>query len=212
MAKLRAGESFDYGQYAELNKDKRTWQALRSVESLAKRHKIQYAVVGGFAAYLQSKNPLEDYPDIDILLYADYTAADEFLRLLSLLPKFKVFFVDNTEVGVFGSFLYDGDIQFDFFTSLDAAQPEKSDRIRGIAVEPVESLIADIRMALDLLAYTDYDRRWLYVLADDYHISRKTHPGQRRGTVGTAMHFARRLAAGKLSPEGLNNVVKRLMR
>ncbi len=80
--------ALDYGQYKELHDDKRTQAALKAIDSLAKKMSVSHAIIGGFAAYLYAKNPPEDFPDVDIILYEEVDKAKTFIKALGKLPKF----------------------------------------------------------------------------------------------------------------------------
>ena len=204
-------EAFNYGEYERLWSDKRTHKVLAIVEKTAKWARVEYIVVGGLAAYLHAKNPPEDYPDIDIRLQTKGTRAAAFVAALAKTKGFALRFADHDEDEVFSTFVYDGDIQVDVFTSSDtSASIAKPKRIANTWVEPVEPLIveklirgseADVRMALDLLAYCDYDKRMLAQIAREFRIT---------GAIHHAAYFARRMAVGRISKAGLDAVVKRL--
>lgn len=208
-------DKFAYGAYEEFYADARTKKVLEDVDLLAKRMKIEYAVIGGLAAYIHRKNPPEDYPDIDVLILDSASDAIRFIKTLTKKPKYHVKFVDIEEgddhvpAMVFAAILYDRDIQVDIFTSSDA---EVSNTVRkhGVELEMIEPLIveklirgteADIRIVIDLLAHADYNRKLLSQIGREF---------QATGMLEQAAYWARRWAAGRLDKRGLDNVVKRL--
>jgi hypothetical protein len=208
----RKDEAFDYGEYDKLWALPKTHKALAAIDRLCKTAGVRYAVVGGLAAYLQAQNPPEDYPDIDVMLYAKPAAAVPVLRALAAAPGFAMRFNDVEEDAVFATYVYGGMVQVDVFTSMDATTPKKTRRIGHVDVEPVEPLIveklirgtpADIRMALDLLAFADYDKALLAQLCREFRVT---------GAMQTAAYFARRLAVGRMTKDGIDTVVRRLTR
>lgn len=208
-------EAFEYGQYEKMWRDPRTQEAIAAVDSLAKKKRVQYAVVGGLAAYLHVNNPPEDYPDIDILIYGSPKNASRFVTALAMLKGFSLRFKDEMDCDgesgqMFASLTYKCDIQVDIFTSFDESSPRATKMLSKVQVEMVEPLIieklirgtpADLRMTLDLLAYADYDRRLLFQLAAQYRAT---------GMLADASYWARRLAVGKLKKSGVNLVIRRL--
>ncbi len=209
---MKDEEAFDYGEYEKLYADPRAWKALTDIDKLAKKMKVKYALIGGGASFLHVKNPPEDYPDIDIIVYGEVSRAHDFIRSILEKKKYRARFVDVERDMVFAAVEYDGDIQIDIFTSIDESDPRTTKRINNVDVEPVEPLIcekliratpSDIRVALDLLAFSKYDRVLLSQIAREYRMT---------GMLNNAAYFARRLAAGVLSKSGVDNVVKRLSR
>lgn len=208
---MREIEAYDYGRYDALMADPRTQRVFKAVDNLASKMGIDYDLIGGAAVYLHSKNPPQDYPDIDFLLYATVVDAREFIETLSEKPKFSFGRLEINDGAVFGMVKYDNLIQVDILTDLE--EPKRHGRVRklrGVSVEPVEYLIiekmmrprpADVRSALDLLAYMDYDKSLLSRLAREKRLT---------GEIQSLEHHARRMAAGRLSKEGIQNVVSRL--
>ncbi len=208
-------KSYDYGQYEEFYSDPRTQKVLADVDALAKRMKIDYAIIGGIAAYLHVQNPPEDYPDIDVLIYNPAPDAIRFVKKLTRKEKYHVKFVDIDEGDdrpgmVFAAIVYDKDIQLDVFTSYDESTARKTIRRNGVELEMIEPLIVgklirgtdeDIRSALDLLAFVDYDKRLLSQLGRECRVT---------GLLEQAAYWARRMAAGRLSKNGIVSVVARL--
>ncbi len=206
-------DAFDYGEYARLAADPRTNEALAVLDTVAKKLRVKYSLIGGMAAYMHIKNPPEDFPDLDFVVHADALEAKEFVEALTVTDKrFRLRFMDmiDDDAAMFSTLIFDKDIQFDIFTSYDEQEPRKTDRMGGVDVSPVEPLIVekiirgrreDILMAVDLLAYTDYDKNLLSRIGAEYRIT---------GALNTAAYWARRLAVGKLTREGLAAVVKRL--
>jgi len=207
---MKRAAAYDYGEYERLARDPRTRRALAALNRACGSARVRYAVVGGYAAYLHTHNPPTDFPDIDVLLYADGREARAVVERLARTPGFNLLFAEVGDGAMFSTFEYDGAIQIDVFTSTDERVPRATRRIRNVSVEPVEPLIveklirgtrSDVLMALDLLAYTDYDRRLLSELGRQYRMS---------GMLHTAAYFARRMAVGRLSKAGLESVAKRL--
>lgn len=206
-------EAFDYGEYQRLYDDPRAKLALKKLDAVAKKMRVRYAIVGGMASFLHVKNPPEDFPDIDILVYGSALKAKAFVETLTKDSLFHLRFIDmviGETTAMFSTLIYSKDIQFDIFTSDDEPTPRKTKRVSGVDVEPVEPLIVeklirgsreDVLMAVDLLAYTDYDKGLLSRIGAQYKIT---------GALNTAAYWARRLAVGKLTREGLAAVVKRL--
>lgn len=202
--------AFDYGEYEKLHADQRTWKALECIDKVSKKTGTAYRLIGGLAAYMHVKNPPEDFPDIDIQIQSDAAGGEEFIRAVEQCPKFDLFQFEDSGAAVFGMFLYDKEIQIDMFTDLEQEEPNRTKRMKRVEVEPVEYLVIeklmrgkahDIKVVLDLLAFTDYDKRLLSQLAREKHLT---------GQVGHLQYFARSLAAGRLTPTALKNVVKRL--
>lgn len=204
-------EAFDYGRYDLLMADPGTKKVFKAVDALAKRMDIEYDLIGGIAVYLHSKNPPKDYPDIDFLLYTTVAEAREFVERLSEKSGFSFGSLDVIDGAVFGMLKYDKKIQVDILTDLEEPKrhgPVK--KVRGVSIEPVEYLIiekmmrprpADVRAALDLLAYMDYDKALLSRLAREKHMT---------GEIATLSYHAKNMAAGRLTEAGIKNVVNRL--
>lgn len=208
--KKRPIEALDYGRYDIFYGDPRTKKALSEIDGVAKKLDIQYALIGGLAAYLYSKNPPEDFPDIDILVYADLAGTMRVIKALSQRPKFEKGPVTVDGDVVFAMFRYDGYSQVDVFNDLDELMPKPTKRKKGVELEQVENLIieklirpkaTDVRMVLDLLAYVDYDKALLGQLARENHMT---------GMVNGLIYFSKNMAAGRMSKEGINAIVKRL--
>lgn len=202
--------AFDYGRYKEFIDDPRTQEALKILDAAAKKTKVDYAIIGGVASYLYHKNPPDDIPDIDILVYGNAADAERLFRDLKKRKSFegRLEIVDDQ---AFAMMLYKRDIQIDILTSSDEKKARKTRRLHGVELEPVEPLIiekfirgneSDIRVALDLLAYVDYDKRLLNQLAQEHRLT---------GDVKHAEYFAMRMAAGKVSTATIDAVVKRLV-
>jgi hypothetical protein len=204
--------AFNYGDYEKLyeklHADKRTWKALKCIDKAAKKLGIDYALIGGLAAYMHVKNPPEDYPDIDIQIYSDAENGERLIKAIAKYPKFHLLQFENSGVASFGVFIYDKEIQIDAFTDLEQADPTDTKRMQG--VEPVEYLVIeklmrgkshDIKVVLDLLAFMDYDKALLSQLSRERHLT---------GVVGHIQYFARMLRAGRLTDTALNNIVSRL--
>ncbi len=205
-------EAFDYGRYDLLMSDPRTQKVFETVDKLAAKMEIEYDLIGGAAIYLHSKNPQPDYPDIDFILYTTVVDAKEFILALSKKPKFSYGDLEVIDgASVFGMVMYDNKIQVDILTDMEEPKRHgKVKKIRGVSVEPVEYLIiekimrsrpADVRGALDLLAYMDYDKSLLGRLAREKRMT---------GEIHTLAHHAKRMAAGRLSKDGIENVVRRM--
>lgn len=204
-------EAFDYGRYDELMADPRTQKVFDAVDRLAVKMDIKYDVIGGVAVYLHSKNPPQDYPDVDFLLYTTVVDAREFVEKLSEKPKFSFGSIEVIEGALFGMVKYDKKIQVDILTDMEEPHRHgKVKKIRGISIEPVEYLIiekmmrprpADVRAALDLLAHMDYDKSLLARLAREKRMT---------GEIASLAYHARNMAAGRLSKAGIENVVKRM--
>lgn len=204
--------AFDYGQYQKLYDDPRTKKALQEIDTLSKKMGVKYAIIGGLAVYLHVKNPPEDFPDVDVLLYGEIEAAKSYIKALSRRPKFWLQFLDCPQEfkACFATMTYDGDIQIDLLTSLNEKKAKPTKRIEDVEIKPTEPLIVeklirgtreDVLMAIDLLAYTDYDKALVHKIAAEYKAT---------GMYQHAAYFARRLAAGVLSRSGLENVLRRL--
>lgn len=202
--------SFDYGDYEKLYADKRTAKILGIVDKLAKDLGVKYALIGGLAAYIHVKNPPEDFPDIDFQLYCDGDDGWMFLNELAKKPKFLVGQIGREEESVFGMFLYDNWVQVDVFTDMEDLEPRNTNRLVDVEVNPVEYLIIekmirgnenDVKSVLDLLAFKDYDKRLLAQLARERHLT---------GAIGHLQYFARRIATGRVTPEGVKAIVKRI--
>lgn len=206
-------EAFDYGEYEKMYADKRTVTALEEIDKAAEAIGIEYALIGGLAAYLYMKNPPEDFPDIDIQVYADSARCEVLIDALARRPKFKLGHRDYAEDefdAVFASFIYDKWVQVDIFNDMEQLQPTKTKRVKAVELEPVEYLVieklvrsnaSDIKMVLDLLAYMDYDKRLLSKLAAERHLT---------GMVSHLRYFANKHSVGKLSQRAIDSIVKRL--
>lgn len=207
--------AFDYGAYAEFYDDPRTQKAMADIDALAKRLRVEYAVIGGVAAYIHTKNPPEDYPDLDVLILDDAKDAIRFVKTLTKKPKYHVKFIDieegddNAPDMMFAAIIYDRDIQIDIFTSSDA-EVSKTVRKQGVELEMIEPLIveklirgteADIRIVIDLLAHSDYNKKLLSQIGREFNAT---------GMLEQAAYWARRMAAGRLTKSGLDAVVRRL--
>ncbi len=203
-------EAFNYGRYDDLMSDPRTDKVMKAVDKLASKMKIEYDLIGGAAVYLHAKNPPDDYPDIDFLLYTTVAEAREFVERLAILPKFSFGSVEIAGGAVFGMVKYDGKIQVDILTDVEEPRRHgKVRKIRGVSVEPVEYLIiekmmrprpSDVRAALDLLAYSDYDKTLLAQLAREKRMT---------GEIASLSYHAKNMAAGRLNKAGIQNVVNR---
>lgn len=209
-------DAFDYGAYQEFYDDPRTQKALKEIDALSKKMKISYAIIGGIAAFIYVKNPPEDYPDIDVLIYNDASDAVRYINALSKKTGYhkKFMDVDESEDGrpemVFSTVLFEKDIQIDIFTSRDESEIRKTIRAEGIEIEMVEPLIveklirgseADIRIVIDLLSCKDYSKKLLSQIAREHNAT---------GMLENATYWARRWSAGRLSKVGLDAVVKRI--
>lgn len=204
-------EAFDYGRYDLLMADPRTNKILKIVDDLAAKLKIDYDLIGGVAVYLHSRSNPQDYPDIDFLLYTTVPQARKLVDELAAKPKFFLGSVEMIDEAMFAMLKYDKAIQVDFLTDIEEpSKHPKSKTVRGVSVEPVEYLIiekmmrarpSDVRSALDLLAHMDYDKSLLARLAREKHMT---------GEIANLTYHARNMAAGRLSQEGIQNVVKRL--
>ncbi len=210
-------DAFADGRYQEFYADPRTKKVLADIDALARKMKVAHAVIGGMAAYLHHKNPPLDYPDIDVLIYDPAPVAIRFIKTLTKKPKYHVKFVDIEEGHgegddgmVFAAILYDRDIQVDIFTSNDEKVARKTIRKAGVELEMIEPLIieklirgteADVRIAIDLLAYKDYDKKLLSQIAREFKAT---------GMLEDAAYWARRLAAGRVAKAGVDAVVRRL--
>ncbi len=202
--------AFDYGKYKEFLDDPRAQEALGLIDAAAKKTKVKYAIIGGVAAYLYKDNPPDDIPDIDVLVY---DSALDAKRLFLDLRKRKHFEgrIEIVDDQAFAMMLYKRDIQIDILTSSDEVKSRDTRRVHGVEIEPVEPLIiekfirgneSDIRVALDLLAYVDYDKKLLNQIAQQHRLT---------GDVKHAEYFAMRMAAGKASKQAIDAVVKRLV-
>ncbi len=209
-------DAFQYGAYKEFYDDPRTQKALKDIDALCKKMNVSYAIIGGIAAFIHVKNPPEDYPDIDVLIYSDASEAIRFIKAISKKPGYHLKFmdVDEAEDGrpemVFSTVILEKDIQIDIFTSRDENVIRETIRAEGVEIEMVEPLIIeklirsteeDIRIVIDLLAYKDYNKKLLSQIAREYKST---------GMLENATYWARRWAAGRLSEAGLNAVVKRI--
>lgn len=210
-------EAFDYGRYDDFYADPRVKKILKDIDKMAISLSVEYRLVGGLSVYLHAKNPPEDFPDIDILIPAGPADAKRLANAVRGLPKYHRINVQetiNNDTGevdsLFASLLYDDAIQVDIFTSFDEPVGQTKRRMRGVDLKQVELLIveklitekpADSRAVLDLLAYADYDKRLLATIVSEY---RET------GRLNYAMYWARRMATGRLTKEGIDAVVKRL--
>lgn len=201
---------FDYGEYEKLYTDKRTSKIFDEVDQLAKKMKMKYALIGGLAAYIIIKNPPQDIPDVDFQIYADGVSGRRFIEALARRPKFDLGQFAFEKDASFGMFMYDDWVQVDVFTDLENLEPDKTNRFVNVEIEPVEYLIIekmirakpdDVRSALDLLAYTDYDKRLLHQLARERHLT---------GVINHMEYFSRRIAAGRISDDGIKSIVKRI--
>ncbi len=202
--------SFDYGEYEKLYADKRTEKVLSEVDKLAKKMKVKYALIGGLATYIHVKNPPEDYPDIDFQLYCDAKLGRKFLEALALRPKFELGQFAYEDQAVFGMFIYDDWVQVDIFTDIEDLEPRTTKRAAGVELNPVEYLIiekmirgnkSDVKSVLDLMAFSDYDKRLLHRLAKERHLT---------GAIGHLEYFSRRIAAGRVSSSGIKAIVDRI--
>lgn len=202
--------AFEYGEYDAFYADARTKKAMKDIDVLAKKMGISYALIGGMASYLNVKKNPEDFPDIDILVYSSVPDAKRFIKALAKKPKYHIEFIDDLEDAVFAGIYYDKDVQIDVFTSLDDQGEKKTHRIADIETELIEPLIieklirsteADIRIALDLLAFADYDRKMLTEIGREWRVT---------GVLQHAIYLSRRLKAGILTKSGLDSVVKRM--
>ncbi len=211
-------DAFDYGQYKEFYDDPRTQKALKDIDALSKKMSVSYAIIGGIAAFIHVKNPPEDYPDIDVLIYNEAPEAVKFINALSKKAGYhrKFIDIDEAEDGrpemVFSTVILDKDIQIDIFTSRDENVIRETIRAEGVEIEMVEPLIIeklirgteeDIRVAIDLLAYKDYSKKLLSQIAREYNST---------GMLENLTYWARRWSAGRLTEAGLNAVVKRISR
>lgn len=186
---------FDDGEYERFYADPRTRAALVALDKLAKKMRIAYALIGGLAAYLYTNRPPRDEPDIDLMIY-DVDQARRYIRMLAKEPGFKNKLVDDQGDAVFAHFRFEQGIQIDILTSSNETEALKTTRINGVEIEPIETLIvekliratdADVRMALDLLAHTDYNRARLCALGYEY---------QMMDTLVEAMAFAKLMSHG----------------
>lgn len=200
--------AFDYGEYEKFYADERVRAALVALDKLAKKLKVKYALIGGLGAYLYVNNPPQDEPDIDLLIY-DVPQARRYMRALLKVRGFQGNYEDH-EDALFGSFQYEKEIQVDILTSFDENQPKKTNRLKGIDVEPIETLIveklirgnaSDVRIALDLLAYTDYNKRFLFELGQEYRLT---------PTLAKAAAFARKMNLGSVSKADIDAMVEAL--
>ncbi|MGD0088566.1 MAG: hypothetical protein ABSE73_01475 [Planctomycetota bacterium] len=202
--------AFHYGEYERLAKDPRTQRILKAVERVARKLSVKYALVGGLATYLHTGKPPEDYPGIDILLYAPVAAADEFFKRLAGEPDFHFgsWEVTDDASAVFATFFYDGAIQVDVFNAGNVARPRRTRRMMRAGLWPVEPLIVgyvisgthdDLRMVLDLLAYTDFDRRLLFQIGWERGIVQK---------LAKADRFAWQMGLGKLTKRRIETWVR----
>lgn len=201
---------FEYGEYEKLHADKRTAKVFDEVDRLANKMKVKYALIGGLAAYLIVKNPPQDIPDIDFQIYTDGLEGEKFIKALTRRPKFELGQSSFGSYASFGMFMYDDWVQVDVFTDLENLEPEKTNRFSNVEVEPVEYLIIDkmisarehdVKVALDLLAYADYDKGLLHQMARERRLT---------GVINHMEYFARRIAAGRISGAGIAALVKRL--
>lgn len=201
--------AFDYGSYEAFFADPRAQEAFKIIDTAAKEARVKYAIIGGCAAYTYHKNPPDDIPDIDLLVYG---LAPDAKRLFKNLEKRKHFEgrLEIVDDQAFIMMLYKRDIQIDIFTSSDEGKALETLRIHGLEIEPVESLIieklirateADVRIALDLLAFVEYDKKLLNQIAREHRVT---------GDLKHAEYFAMRMAAGKASKQAIDSVVKRL--
>ncbi len=203
--------AFDYGRYDLLYADPRTHRVLDDVDGLAKKMRIKYALIGGLAAYIYKRNPPDDYPDIDFLIYDSAERAADLIWALLKKPKWSDKFIDTDESDmIFAALFYDKEIQVDIFTSLDEKKKRPTVRKEKVELEMLEPLIveklirgtqSDVRVALDLLAFCDYDRKLLSQIGREYRLT---------GMLADAGYWARRIKAGVVKPEGIAAVVKRL--
>lgn len=199
--------ALDDGEYERLANDPRTKRALAVIDVLAKKMNVTYGIIGGFAVYLQVNNPPEDFPDIDIIIYGDTATAKKFVEALASKSKFVLRFSDHVgNEALFATFIYDSEIQIDILQDSTESKPKKTKRIKGSEVESliVEKLIrgseSDIKMVLDLMAFADYDKALLSQLGREWRCT---------GKINSLGYFARRLAVGILTKQGISNVAKR---
>ena len=201
---------FDYGEYEKLFTDERTQKIFNEVDKISKKTEIKYSLIGGMAAYIRVKNPPDDFPDLDFQLFCRVSDGKKFIEAVSKRPKFELISAGFEDDATFGVLFYDEDIQVDIFTDMEQLKPAKTSRMANVELSPVEFLIieklirskaSDIRSVLDLLAFEDYDKRVLYQMARERHLS---------GAIRHLEYFARRIVLGKISKSGIESVVKRL--
>lgn len=204
-----SGLPFDYGEYEAFYADQRTLRALVGLDKLAKKLRIAYALIGGLAAYLYTDRPPHDEPDIDLMIY-DVEQARKYIRALAQEPGFKNNLFDDQGDAIFAHLRFERDIQIDILTSSNERKALKTTRIKGVEVEPIETLVveklirateADVRMALDLLACTAYNRASLLALGCGYQMT---------NTLFEAITFARAMSSGAASKADIEVMVNRL--
>lgn len=200
---------FDYGEYEKFYADKRVKRALKVMDKLAKKMRIKYAIIGGLGAYLHVNNPPQDEPDIDILVY-NIDDARRFIRALGKTPGFKANLIDDQDEVIFAHLRFEREIQIDILTSFDESEARETTRIKGVNVEAVEPLIveklvrattADVRMALDLMAFADYNKSFLFDIAREYHMT---------PTIAKTAAFARRMFRGDATEAEVDDMIQKL--
>lgn len=203
-------EAFDYGEYEKFYADARVQRVLKTIDRLAHKMNIQYQIIGGLAAYMYRKNPPQDGPDIDIMILTKGRCEAFAKALYSASDKFRRAQWDVDGDDCFVTMIYDGEIQVDILTQTDKQNYRKPPRVSEMDLEPVEPLIVeklvrgsvdDILVAIDLLAFMDYDKTLLSQIAREYLAT---------GMLRQAEWAAHRWAAGRLTKAVLKNVAERI--